>query len=220
MYTALKVCTMWVLFGLITSTAFAEMRIDTSQFTRENGYKRADFESHATGWMGLDKQWVQRIYVGQTASDVQVWFERMQSQYYKHKLEVLEGDWDEGLGNEDLMMIRVNTLGLLCHGSNPEQCIAKLMSLRVDTASACPRPEGTSMLEQEWLLPYDVGPCKIRFSGGVPQYTEQGILFSKLPDSIVVHNQFAESWKYIREAENFILIENTESSVPAPEYQP
>ncbi len=211
MYPTLTVHAFLMLCSLLSSSALAEMRIDTTQFTREAGYKRANFESHATGWMGLDKQWIQRIYVGKTESDVQVWFERMQAQYYKHKLEVREGDWTEGLGNDELLMVRIEELGLLCHGSNPEQCIANLMNLQIDRDSACPPPEGTPMLQQVWLLPYQLGNCNVLFTGGSPSYQENGVLFTQLPDSIVVYNQFAESWKYVREANQFILLQNMES---------
>ena len=64
-------------------------------------YKRASFESHETGWYGRNSEWSQRIYIGLTEEDASRWLVQMQTQYYKQKVQPIEGDWDEGFGNEE-----------------------------------------------------------------------------------------------------------------------
>lgn len=167
--------------------------INTANLT---DYKRHAFESHATGWMGLDKNWVRRIYVGNTPEETQAWMNRMQAQYYKHKCDVIEGSWSEGLGTDSLLMVRVDTLGLLCQGTSPDICIQELQTLIVDGTSNCPPPTLINQFEQSWLLPYNSGQCGVQFQGGTPTYTDEGVLFSEPPTSIVVYNDFAQSWKY------------------------
>lgn len=178
---------------MIVHVVSADPVINTADLT---DYKRHAFESHATGWMGLDKKWVRRIYVGNTPEETQAWMIRMQAQYYKHKCEVIEGPWSEGLGTETLLMVRVDTLGLLCQGTAPDVCIEELQTLIVDDTSNCPLPTLINQFEQSWLLPYNFGQCDVQFQGGTPTYITEGILFLEPPTSIVLYNDYAQSWKY------------------------
>jgi hypothetical protein len=178
---------------MTSQTVAARPVINTANLT---DHKRHAFESHETGWMGLDKKWVRRIYVGNTPEETQAWMMRMQDQYYKHTCESIEGQWSEGIGTETLLMVRVDTLGLLCQGTTPDICIKELQALVVDTTSSCPPPTLINQFEQSWFLPNQSGQCGVRFQGGSPTYTEKGVLFSTPPDSIVVYNLYAHSWKY------------------------
>ena len=178
---------------MTSQTALAHPVINTADLT---DYKRHAFESHDTGWMGLDKKWVRRIYVGNTPEEIQAWMIRMQAQYYKHKCDVIEGPWSDGMGTETLLMVRVDTIGLLCQGTTPDVCIQELQALIVDATSTCPPPRLINQFEQSWLLPYNSGQCGVQFQGGTPTYMDEGVVFSVPPTSIVVFNDYAHSWKY------------------------
>lgn len=175
------------------SFALATPVIDTKPFATD---KRAQFESHATGWMGLNKQWVRRIYVGTSVEQTKIWMSRMQSQYYRQKVNVVEGAWDEGLGNEEFLMVRIGTLGLICQGSDAHTCIVDLQSKIIETDHTCPTPLLTKQSNLTWFIPYVIDDCQIRFQGGEPTYQKLGIAFTTLPSRLVVYDQFAQSWEY------------------------
>lgn len=132
----------------LTTHVMASSGVDTTQF---EGLKRNGFESHDTGWFGLSAEWAQRIYIGETEESVHVWMNRMQTQYYKAKLEPQEGNWDTALGNPELLLVKVGTVGLLCQGTNPTLCIEMLKSKIIEYDSPCTAPKAI-MMDNKWAL--------------------------------------------------------------------
>ena len=180
--------------GVLILVSDARPIIDTGGL---EGYKRSHFESHETGWFGLNSQWAQRIYIGETEAQTMLWMSQMQTQYYKQKIEPIEGSWDEGLGNPAFMMVRIQTLGLLCQGKQAALCIEHLQSRIVDVESICPAPTITK-IEHLWRIGVSDSNCSIMFQGGQPIYDSDELQFSELPDTITVYNRYAMSWKYTR----------------------
>ena len=189
---------------LLIGTASAVPVIDTSDL---EGLKRSGFESHETGWFALSAEWAQRIYVGETELEVEQWFHRMQTQYYKQKLEKVEGEWDEGLGNDAFLMVRVNQMGLLCQGDNAALCMSHLQSriVNIDPKPGCSTPEATLTEQNAWVIN---STCQYNFQGGQPMYHADAVLFETLPNAIVVYNQYAHSWRYtLTDAATYVLQE-------------
>ena len=184
--------------------------IDTSGLDQ---YKRAHFESHETGWFGLNSEWAQRIYIGESEEDTTRWLSQMQTQYYKQKLDPVEGEWDEGLGNPEFMLVRIQNLGLLCQGKQASLCIEQLNSQIVDVESPCPVPTATKF-ENLWTIRVSEPDCQIMFQGGQPVYDSDTLQFSELPTTITVYNRYAMSWKYTQSAINSydLLQEGTDPS--------
>ena len=87
-------------------------------------------------------------------------------------------------------------MGLLCQGTNSEQCIRDLLERQTDYHKPCSKPklivDPHTLLESVEVSPH----CSYAFAGGAPTYNSTGISFERLPDSIIVYNQWAESWKY------------------------
>ena len=183
---------------LLCMQAQAVSVIDTNELTQ---YKRAHFESHETGWFGLNAEWAQRIYIGKSEADTARWFSQMQAQYYKQKFQPVEGSWDEGLGNPEFMMVRIGTLGLLCQGKQSELCIEHLQSRIVDVESSCPTPTITQD-EALWTIAISQSNCQLMFQGGQPVYNTDRLQFSELPTTLTLYNQYAMSWKYERQGVN------------------
>lgn len=203
---------------LLLNLAEAVPVVDTSAI---EDLKRSGFESHDTGWFGLSAEWAQRIYIGDTEAEVSQWFIRMQTQYYKQKLQPVEGDWDEGLGSDEFLMVRLNNIGLFCQGNNPTLCISHLKSriVNIELESECNTPAAQLTTNNLWRLNTH---CKYIFTGGQPVYQDQAdeILFTTLPNTIVVYNQYAQSWRYeLTDQTSYVLKEPHKASVRTIESQ-
>ena len=178
---------------VLSMLANATPVIDTADL--EN-YKRASFESHQTGWYGRNAEWSQRIYIGLQEEDASRWLAQMQTQYYKQKVQPIEGDWDEGFGNEEFLMVRIHTIGLLCQGTSANLCIEHLRSRIVDVESSCPAPRVTQD-NQVWSIQVQKSDCKLTFQGGTPTYQSDILQFTELPNTLTVYNRYAMSWQYM-----------------------
>ena len=198
--------------SLLFRTAAAVPVIDTQDFEQ---YKRSHFESHETGWFGLNAEWAQRIYIGESEDDTAEWFSRMQTQYYKQKMEPIEGDWDEGWGNPDFMMVRIQTLGLLCQGTQASLCIEHLRSRIVEiNDSICPAPTVKSD-GYLWIIQVSDTACSFSFQGGQPVYDRETLQFSELPTTITIYNRYAMSWKYTRqEFTSYAIVRQNKAPLP------
>ena len=176
-------------------------------------YKRANFESHETGWYGLNSEWAQRIYIGSNEEETSRWLIQMQAQYYKQKVQPIEGDWDEGFGNEEFLMVRLQNMGLLCQGTNANLCIEQLRSRIVDVESSCPVPTITES-NRVWSVELPKSACKLTFQGGSPTYQSETLQFIGLPNTLTVYNRYAMSWQYtLEETNSYRLVEpNTADS--------
>jgi len=202
---------------LLLNLAEAVPVVDTSAI---EGLKRSGFESHDTGWFGLSAEWAQRIYIGENETEVEHWFSRMQTQYYKQKLEIVDGEWDEGLGNDEFLMVRSNNMGLLCQGSKSDLCISHLKSriVNIEEVSECDTPKAQLTTNHHWNINTN---CQYIFTGGQPVYQTGEILFSTLPNAIVVYNQYAQSWRYeLMDLKQYVLQEPHTSSDPTIGSQP
>ena len=104
--------------------------------------------------------------------DVTRWLGQMQNQYYKQKVNPLEGNWDEAFGNEEFWMIRIQTMGLLCQGTNASVCIEELRSRIVDVESSCPAPTVTKN-NLVWSVEILESDCRLAFQGGSPTYQSE-----------------------------------------------
>lgn len=187
-----------IAFVTVVSIGNAMPVIDTVELGQ---YKRAQFESHETGWFGLNAEWAQRIYMGETEGQAALWMSQMQTQYYKQKVEPIEGEWDEGLGNAEFMMVRIENLGLLCQGKQAALCIDHLKSRIVDTESSCPAPTITKD-GYLWTIQVAETDCHFMFQGGQPIYDREQLQFSELPATITIYNRYAMSWKYRQQGIN------------------
>ena len=176
-------------------------------------YKRAHFESHETGWFGLNSEWAQRIYIGDSEEQTTIWMSQMQRQYYKQKIAPIDGEWDEGLGNSEFMIIRMQTLGLLCQGKRAALCIEHLQNRIVDVESSCGAPT-TTQNGDLWTVQLPDSDCQMMFQGGHPIYDSEVLQFTELPTTITIYNRYARSWKYTRQGFNTyqILEQNRDSS--------
>ena len=193
-----------VLSFMLLMIAHAIPVIDT---TGLENYKRAHFESHETGWYGLNSEWAQRIYIGSNQEDASRWLIQMQTQYYKQKVEPIEGDWDEGFGNEDFLVVRLQTMGLLCQGTSASLCIEQLRSQIVDVESTCPAPTVTDN-HHIWSVKILDSDCTITFQGGTPTYQSDTLQFTELPKTLIVYNRYAMSWQYtLVETNSYRLVE-------------
>ena len=202
---------MTLFLSVLFTSAEAVPVIDTQDFEQ---YKRAHFESHETGWFGLNAEWAQRIYIGKSEGDTARWLSQMQAQYYKQKLEPVEGSWDEGLGNPEFMMVRMGTLGLLCQGKQAKLCMEHLQSRIVDIESSCPTPTITQD-ETLWTIALSDPDCQLMFQGGQPVYNTDRLQFSELPTTITLYNQYAMSWKYERQGVNsYVLLQQNTDFAP------
>ena len=144
---------------------------------RAHTIQTSTFESHETGWFGLNAEWAQRIYIGKSEGDTGRWLSQMQNQYYKQKVNPLEGSWDEGLGNPEFMMIRIGTLGLLCQGKQASCALKHLQSRIVEVESSCPTP---TITQDETLWTVSLSDSKIAdwlFQGGQPVYNTDSLQF-------------------------------------------
>ena len=200
-----------IFLSILFMPAEAVPVIDTQGFKQ---YKRAHFESHETGWFGLNSEWAQRIYVGDTEEQTTTWMSQMQRQYYKQKIEPIEGKWDDGLGNSEFMIIRMQTLGLLCQGKQAALCIEHLQSRIVNVESSCPTP---TIVQDETLWTIEVSDpnCQLMFQGGQPLYNTDSLQFSELPTTITLYNRYARSWKYTRQEFNaYHLLEQNRGYSP------
>lgn len=184
-----------LLLSLSSMIAMATPVIDTVGLEK---YKRAKFESHDTGWYGLNAEWAQRIYIGSTEEDATRWLTQMQTQYYKQKVHPIEGEWDEAFGNKDFLMVRIKTMGLLCQGTNASLCIEQLRSRIVNVDSSCPDPIITKNNEM-WSIEILESDCNLTFKGGSPTYQSEVLQFTELPHTLTIYNRYAMSWQYTLE---------------------
>lgn len=204
-----------LLFSILSMIATATPVIDTESL---EGYKRSNFESHETGWYGLNAEWAQRIYIGSTEEDVTRWLAQMQTQYYKQKVQPIEGDWDEAFGNEAFIMVRIQTMGLLCQGTNASLCIEQLRTRIVTVESTCPAPTITEH-NQVWSLEILESDCQMTFRGGAPTYQSDILQFTELPSTLTIYNRYAMSWQYtLGDTNAYRLVE--QSTRPASEKHP
>ena len=64
-------------------------------------------------------------------------------------------------------------------------------------------------------------PCNYIFTGGQPVYHTDETLFTTLPNTIVVYNQYAKSWRYeLTDLKQYVLQEPHTSSDQKIESQP
>ena len=204
-----------LLFSILSRFALATPVIDTASLEK---YKRSKFESHETGWYGLNSEWAQRIYIGLTEEDTTRWLNQMQTQYCKQKVYPIEGDWDEAFGNEDFLMVRIHTMGLLCQGTNASLCIEQLRSRIVTVESSCPTPTVTEH-NKVWSIEILESDCEMTFMGGTPTYQSDILQFTELPSTITIYNRYAMSWQYTLEDTNAYRLVKP-STAPASQNHP
>ena len=173
-----------------------EHLIDTSSLSN---LKRSNFESHATGWMGLTSDWVQRIYIGPSTEHVTLWIETIKQQHYKESFQQVPPVHTNAIlawQSDNLYIVQFDNVGLACHGHHALQCVDVLQSQMNTTSIPCSKPTVVEHLENSLYEVQVEQGCNFLFKGGTPIYREDGLFFSEIPELLTIYNRWAESWQW------------------------
>lgn len=204
---------------LIPMAWATENRIDTSTLSN---LKRSNFESHATGWMGLTPDWVQRIYVGQSPDQVTIWIETLKQLHYKETFEAIppvHSNATLAFKSDNVYIVQMDTIGLSCHGQHALQCVDVLVTQMTASSTPCTEPTIVEHLEHNLYEVQVSQGCHFLFKGGSPIYRHDGLFFSEIPEFLTIYNRWAESWQWRLDATGkpILMVEDTqtpESSLP------
>ena len=167
--------------------------------------KSSIFQTYETGWMGITKDGIIRVYVADSEEEVQLWMEAMKERLYKYQFPSIEELGDEGYGNpQNILLVREGNIGLLAQGKNSEQWITLLQSLLISEIIPTPAPQLLTLDEQIYQLTIPEG-FHFSFIGGTPSYTATGLSFVALPEKIILWSPYAQSSLWIPDQDNTSL---------------